>query len=416
VPTPEIARQLGVAYVIEGSVVRIGEKVKISARLIKAADGFQEWQDSFQRDAKDVFAVEEEIAGLIAKKLSLKLGVSSAAATASVNPEAFELYVRARGAWNSRTAEGFDQAEQLLQRVLVLEPKFARAHAALADVWAQRLWRSPAANQADAKSGGHERARIKAKITDAIRFDRDSAEAHASLGDLLSHDGKNAEAESALRRAVTLNPNLAVAHQWLGWVLLNSGNIDEALKHLQRATELDPLAPIVWSFYGSGLRCAGRYAESLFAADRALALKPDEGQAVWGKVINLAALGRSAEAVELVRSLPSDRGLVGASQLFAFARAGLRADAETLLGQRGSSRYWAAGLIALGQTDEAMALLSSQWFHLYFAADFLWDPIYDSLRNDPRWAKFIADLGLSEAHARAQAWRKAHPPEKPVAK
>src|SRR5207248_6729251 len=106
VPIPEIARQLGVAYVVEGSVQRAGERVKITAQLIKATDGFHVWSDTFTRDARDVFAIEEEIAGLIAKQLSLKLGASSAAATASVKPEAFELYLQGRQAWNLRTAEG----------------------------------------------------------------------------------------------------------------------------------------------------------------------------------------------------------------------------------------------------------------------------------------------------------------------
>ncbi|MDI1250021.1 MAG: TIR domain-containing protein, partial [Lacunisphaera sp.] len=134
-PIAEIAAKLNVAYVVEGSVQRAGERVKITAQLIKAADGYHVWSESFTRDAKDVFAVQDEIAGLIAKQLSLKLGASSAAATAAVNPEAFEFFVQARQAWNQRTARAYARAEVLLQRALDLDPDFVRARALLALVW-----------------------------------------------------------------------------------------------------------------------------------------------------------------------------------------------------------------------------------------------------------------------------------------
>ena len=113
-------------------------------------------------------------------------------------------------------------------------------------MWAQRLWRTAGKSVADWQAGAPERAHIRAKVTQALTRDPDSAEAHASLGDLLSHDGRNSEAESALRRAVALNPNFSLARQWLGIALLNRAHIDEALEHLKLATELDPLAPMIW--------------------------------------------------------------------------------------------------------------------------------------------------------------------------
>ena len=140
VAIPEIARQLGVGYVVEGSVRKQGTKVRITAQLIKAADGFHVWSDTFTRDLKDIFAVQDEIAGLVAKNLEAKLGATTR--SAAVDVRAFELYMQGRAAWNRRNAEGFDRAEGLLRQALDLAPDFARAHAALADVWMIQIGRA----------------------------------------------------------------------------------------------------------------------------------------------------------------------------------------------------------------------------------------------------------------------------------
>ena len=134
-PIAEIAAKLNVAYVVEGSVQRAGDSVRITAQLIKAADGYHVWSEHFDRDLKNVFAVQDEIAGLIAQNLSLKLGAGSGAATAEVNPQAFEWFLQARQDLNLRTDEGIARSAALLERALALDPNFARAHAMLAVDW-----------------------------------------------------------------------------------------------------------------------------------------------------------------------------------------------------------------------------------------------------------------------------------------
>jgi tetratricopeptide (TPR) repeat protein len=415
VPVPEIAKQLGVAYVIEGSVQRMGDQVRISARLSKAADGFHEWSETFLRDAKDVFAVEEEIAGLIAKRLSLKLGVSSAAATASVNPEAFELYVQARQAWNLRTAAGFDQAEQLLQRALALEPNFARAHAALADVWAMR-------GEESRQLGPHGQRTsaaftpILAAINRALALDPDSAEAHASLGNLRSLMWDTTGAIQSLRRAVELNPNYASAHQWLGYVLVTDGRIDEALVASRRSTELDPLSSRIWDNYGFTLLFAGQYEEQLAANRRALGIQPDSLQPLWASVSGLIGLGRFAEAQTLVDHLPRGSEARHFAQIELWGSQGRRKEALELLGAGSPDKAMDSPLLLVcGERERALAALAPEattvgaLYNIFFR-------YYDSVRDDPRFREFLATLGVTEAHARAQAWRKAHPPEKPAAK
>ena len=185
--------------------------------------------------------MQDEIAGLIARNLSLQLGVTSPTSTTAVNPQAFELYVQARQAWNLRTAEGFTQAGQLLDRALELQPNFARALAAQAGVVLTRDVGSTIGgfNQRSAES----LRGALAKVEQALALDPDSAEAYATRGFGRIVSWQLADAQADLRRAVALNPNYAVAHHWLGDALVNDGQMDEALAELKLATELDPLSP-----------------------------------------------------------------------------------------------------------------------------------------------------------------------------
>ncbi len=410
-PIPEIAAKLNVAYVVEGSVQRAGERVKITAQLIKAADGFHLWSDTFTRDAKDVFAVQEEIAGLIAKQLSLKLGASSAAATAAINPQAFEFYVRAREAWKLRTLADYDRAEDLLNRALALEPNFARAHSALADVWFLRAQDKNLIGSF-AQRGSPEFARIKDRINQALALDPELAEAHTSLGGVAWVGWDSPTSERELRRAIALNPNYATAHQWLGRTLNHQGRLEEGLAELKLATELDPLASRILDNYSFGLSHAGRYAEAIAYIDRALALQPNAVQARIFKVGYLLSAGRVAEAVDLARTLPIDQDAGGrAAQGVALARAGRKAEAAALLAGFSTTDEGPKMvlLLALGRMEEAIALVKPESMFFSYLENFLFDPNFDPIRRDPRFVRLLADLGATEAHARAQAWRAAHP-------
>jgi len=416
-PITEIAAKLNVAYVVEGSVQRAGDSVRITAQLIKAADGFHVWSEHFDRDLKNVFAVQDEIAGLIAKQLSLKLGASSVAAIASVNPQAFELYLQGRQAWNLRTPEGFAHAEELLNRALALEPTFARAHAALADVWLL------SASSVEDRIGTFDQrnspavARIQAQIERALALDPNLADAHATLGNLRWQCWQLDEAVRELRLAIALNPNYAPAHQWLGRVLLSDGRFDEAVAAMRRAAELDPLSHRIVDNYAIALFCVGRIEEALAVDERALALQPDSVQAAVWKALMLAGLGRHEEAVALTRRVPYANSIYATYACEVFARAGLKAEAEQVLA--GLTGRWASfrfiGLAALGRPEEMLAMdptaLPMQPFH-----EVLLEPAFDPIRRDPRFVEFLATLGMTEAHARAQAWRAAHPVQIPAKK
>ncbi|HWA28570.1 MAG TPA: TIR domain-containing protein [Lacunisphaera sp.] len=398
-PVGEIARQLGVAYVIDGSVRKAGEKVRITAQLIKAADGFQVWSDTFTRDLKDIFAVQDEIAGLIAQQLQLTLA-RTARATAPINPEAFELYVKARRAWNLRSAAGFAEAEERLTRALILEPDFARAHAALADVW---MLRAIANGVID--TFGQRTAPVFAQITSeiqkALALDPDSSEARASWGLVVRlRQWDLAGAEREFRRAIELNPNYATAHHWLGNCLSESGRIDEGLAEDRRAAELDPFSLRILENYAKGLVRAGRCEEALAVLGRAEALSAKAPLTLLTKAEALLQLGRRAEAIATARELD------GTDRAELLARAGEKAEAESALPDaEGWLRYQLQ--TALGHTADAIANLRAEDVPSTELAGWLLDPRLDPFRSDPHFVELLKTLGLTEAHARMQAWRKA---------
>jgi len=195
--------------------------------------------DKAERESKNIFALHDEVAGLI-KQLSLKLGVSSAAAMASVNPQAFELYVQAKQQWNLRTMDGFNRAEDMLNRALVLEPNFARAHAALGDVWNNRA-QDTGVIGAFGDRNSPELGRIRAKAREALALDQNSVEAHALLGSVFAIGlAERQEAAHELRLAIALNPTYATAHQRLGRVLLNDGRVEEGLAETEAGRGVRP--------------------------------------------------------------------------------------------------------------------------------------------------------------------------------
>jgi tetratricopeptide (TPR) repeat protein len=414
-PAQEIAEQLGVAYLLRGGVRKAGNKVRITAGLSHAATDEIVWSsEPFERDLTDVFAVQSEIAGLVAKNLAMKLGASSAASTAPVNPQALELYLQGREAWKLRTTAGYDQAEELLNRALALEPNFARALSALADVWSTRGQDDGSIGRFDGRASPQQ-TRIVAKIRQALVIDPDSVEARASLGCALWLGWNTAEGVRELRHAISLNPNYASAHQWLGRALLSEGRVDEALTELKLAAEIDPMSSRLNDNLGMGLFMAGRYEEALVAYDRAIGLQVVSLQAFSQKAWLLAEWGRPEEATTLARSLLEGVFITRPYKVLILARAGYTAEAETLLasldeGVGDRARF----LLAVGRRDDALDKLHPAEVPATAIDQWLFAPFVDRVRNDPRFVTFIATLGLTEAHARAQAWRAAHPPQFPA--
>ena len=239
---PEIAGELGVDLLVEGSVARSGNRVRITAQLIDAASDEHIWARSYEEKVEDVLALQSRIATAIAGEIRGAVSSSAAGARRAVDPEVYDLYLRGRNAWNTRSPEGFEQARTYFQQAIDKDPSFALAHAGLADTY-------QVAGLLSGTPDGPARAREAAER--ALALDDSLGEAHASLAGTLHRpvaDIPRAEAE--FKRAIELNPGYATAHQWYAIMLAEEGRDREALEHAERAVTLDPLAGVMQQTLG----------------------------------------------------------------------------------------------------------------------------------------------------------------------
>jgi TolB-like protein/Tfp pilus assembly protein PilF len=409
-PIPEIARQLGVAYVVEGSVRRSGDKVRIAAQLIKAADGFQVWSDDFNRNLKDIFAVQEEIAGLIAKSLELKLGIKKN--QPPPNPEAYQLYLEAVRLWGLRNGASLDRAEQLLQRAIALQPDFARANAAMGFVLSVR-----SAERGDDPMRGEGRALNERALQWADRalvLDPDLAEGYAAKGNVLDNLGRWTESKEAYRRSIELDPNFATGHQWYARALSQEGYLDEAMVEMKRAVELDPLSPRILDNYGAYLIWVGECSKALEVLDQALAIQPDSPQALSFKGSALVKTGRAEEGRAILEALaqqPDQPGWTSVNLAQALLATGRRAEADALLQHPQANDFYRGLLLcALGRGEEAVDLLKP--VVSIYRDIILWSFQDIMPRELPEFHRKLAEWGMSESWRRAEAWRAKNLPKK----
>lgn len=257
---PEIARQLGVAHILEGSVQKSGEQVRVNVQLIHAASDAHLWADTFDRKLTDIFAVESEIAKTIAGTLQAKLTGSEKILLAkkpTANPEAYELYLKGRFFWNKRTAADLRKSIDYFNAAIAKDPEYALAYAALAQAWVLL----PAHNGAAPEECA---APAEAAISKALALDETSSDAHAALGELrcnFQFDFPGAAAE--FDRALQLNPNDATARHGSGMNMGALGNVTGEVAELRRAAALDPLSLIIHTNLGRALIHARRFDEAI---------------------------------------------------------------------------------------------------------------------------------------------------------
>jgi TolB-like protein/Tfp pilus assembly protein PilF len=393
VPIKQVAQELGVTHIVDGSVRKDGSKVRITAELIRASDGIQLWSQRFERELKDIFALQDEIAGLVAKNLQLTLAGSRA--TKVVNPEAHRLVIEARHLWSLRTDDGFAQANRACTRALQIDPQFAEAHAALADIATVRGWY----RQITGENVADDFAQARVAAARAQQLDPLLAEPYASLGGLLYNEGRFAESEENFQRAFELNPNYALAHHWHAHLLTTRGRPDLALGALERSLSLDPLNAVTLGIYALHLEEAGRPGDALAICDRALAIRPDVFLPLQGqRAMALTALGRAAEAVENARVVirhPTlqPRWWCDSQAIYALRKAGLEEESEkyaalVLSGLPSESSMRGLVLAAMGRVQEAVSHLESTP-PPNLARFFYWS-MWDPVRNDPRVTALLA--------------------------
>jgi len=290
-----IGKALGVANVLEGSVRKQGEKVRITAQLIRVSDGFHLWSETYDGDLKDVFLLQESIAQAIASKLQIILQGSQKTQlvnAGTINTEAYQLYLQGRYHWNKRTPEEFEKAIVFFKQAIEKDPNYALAYSGLADTY--NLF----PNFGDFRRKDYA-PQAKAAALKALELDPNLAEAHASLGEVIFYyDYDWAGAEKEFRRAIELNPKYATAHQWYAELLIYKGKHDEAFKHAATALELEPFSLIInremvgWFLY------ARRFDEALMQNKKLNELFPDEAGFNSQNAFIYAAKGNYPQAVE----------------------------------------------------------------------------------------------------------------------
>ena len=398
VPIPEIARTLGVAHVVEGSVRKSGNRVRITAQLIDAQNGFHLWSDTFDRELQDIFAVQDEIAGLIAGNLQLKLRAASRA-TATVNPEAHRLVLEGRHFWTLRTEAGFARAEKSFARALEIDPQFAQAHAGLADVLTVRVWYAELGGSFIHKD---ELKTASSEVRLALELDPSLAEAHATMGVIAYLDYRWADSEQQFQQAFRLNPNYAVAYHWHAHLLAGQGRLDAALAALERSIALDPLSFVTLVIYASQLNFAQRYEDVLVITDRAVALRSTVIAPLYSaRAMALLALGRKEEAVAAARLVRQETSLwmgwwAGEETLSVLHQAGATDETSRLFHEWQASLppdnpMYGPMLHALGDFDRALPFLE-QTSPAYFSR-FHYQTIWDDVRDDPRFHQLLGKLG-----------------------
>ncbi|HEY6237615.1 MAG TPA: tetratricopeptide repeat protein, partial [Thermoplasmata archaeon] len=402
----EIGAELRVRTVLEGSVRKAGDRLRIAVQLIDAPSDAQIWSADYDRDLSDVFAIQREIAERIAGALKVEIGRQTqlrleTGATTVV--DAYTLYLEGRFHWNERTRDGLAQAFALFERALERDPKFARALSGLADAYtALAILEFAAPNQAFPK------ARQSAER--ALALDDNLAEAHASLGFVHSlYDRDWAAAERELRRAIELNPNYPAAHQFYADHLKAMGRLPEALEEMHHALDLDPLSLPILTGVGHVLYLSRDFDAAILQYRAALEVDPKFvlahlwfGRPYLEKRMFPEAIAEIREAVELSHGSTISLAVLG----HAYASAGNAPEAREILArlfERSKSEYmpsyWIALIYAgLGDPDEAFLWLDraaeerSSWLTWIRV-----EPRFDGLRSDPRFPMLLRRLRLDDA-------------------
>jgi TolB-like protein/DNA-binding winged helix-turn-helix (wHTH) protein/Flp pilus assembly protein TadD len=403
-PLPQIARELNVDAVVEGTVLRSGDRVRITAQLIEASTDKHVWSQSYEGELRDTLAVQNRVASAIADQIRINLTPQEQAALKNakvVNPEAYESYLKGRYFWNKRTADGLKVALAYFKQAIEEDPKYAQAYSGLADTYAllgdwQYAVMTPKEAFPEAKA-----AAIK-----SLELDSTLGEAHNSLAFVL--DGFDWDFDSAGRefqRAIELNPGYATAHHWYAWHLSLLGRYDEALAEMRKAENLDPLSLIINADLAELLVLAHSDEESIQQSRKTIEMDPNFAlahnqlaQAYLQKHMYDEAVAELKTAVQVSGGGPA----FIANLARAYVASGKRSEAVKLLDhlkKRSKPDYSNASEIAviyasLGDADQAMNWLE-KGYNERFNPGVLLRPGFNPLRSDPRFQNLVHRIGLA---------------------
>ena len=404
-PLPQIARELGVQYVLEGSVRRDGKSVRVTAQLIQMEDQTHLWARQYDRDTKDFLVLQSEIAREISDEIQMALGKRrpiTPTLPATLSPEAFEaynLYLKGLYFWNKRTVEGFQEAIGYFHQAVEKDPNDARAYAGLAATYALIASYSgvPTAEYAS-------QARVAALR--ALQLDDKLPEAHAALALIVqNHDYDWQTADKEFRRAIELNPNYATGHHWYAEHLTWLGRFDEALRESERARQLDPLSLIIATDQAAILYYSRQYDRAIaqFAAVREIDPDFPRTSMIFAAYVEK---GMFAEAeADIEEHMPGDNPWHWSSLAYTYGRLGQREKAEHALknlldlNQRHpvDPMVIVPAYIGLGNHQQAIVWMEKAYAQRSHGLTGLKvDPVYDPLRSDPQFQNLLERVGLRQ--------------------
>ena len=402
-PLPQIAHELNVDAVVEGTVLRSGDRVRITAQLIEASTDKHLWSQSYEGELRDTLALQKKVAGAIADQIRINLTPQEQAAlktVKAVNPEAYESYLKGRYFWNKRTADGLKVALAYFNQSIEEDPKYAPSYSGLADTYALLGdWQYAVMPPKEAFP------KAKTAAIKALELDGALGEAHNSLAFVL--DGFDWDLDAGgkeFQRAIELNPGYATAHHWYAWHLSLLGRYDEAIIEMRKAENLDPLSLIINADLAELLALAHSYDESIRQSRKTIEMDPNFGlahsqlaQAFLQKHMYDEAVAEMQTAVRLSANSPT----CIANLARAYVAAGKKSEAMKLLSdlkKRSNSAYSNAAEIAmiyasLGDADQAMTWLE-KGYEERFNPGVLLRPAFDPLRSDLRFQNLLHRVGL----------------------
>jgi TolB-like protein/tetratricopeptide (TPR) repeat protein len=400
--TAQIGSELGVSHVLEGSVRRVGERVRITAQLIRVSDESHLWAESYERGLHDVLEVQAEVARAVAREIQIKLTPHEKRRldpdkVRSVNPQAYELYLRGRHFWYRRTEEGMRKSIQCFEEALRYDPGFAAAYDGISDAHTMLACRG----MTPAVESFH---KAKAAARQAVRIQPELGEGYASLAHVRLHDWDWVGLESDFRRAVELDPGYAIAHYWYAEYLMAMGRTGEAVDRVQHGWELDPLNSVINSSVGMIRYLAHDYDGALAALRRGLEVDPSHY--VSHLRVGLVCLQKNLanEAIDAMRqavmhSGGSTEALAGLAQ--AYAVAGDKLAMERIVKELGESghRYVSPYNVArvYGAIEDKRRAL--EWLERAYQEhnpdliELTREPSFGSLRSDAKFRELVERIG-----------------------
>lgn len=402
-PLPEIARELGVEALVEGSVIRSGHRVAVTANLVEASSENQIWSDRFDRDLDDILSVQSDFAQAIAREVSAKLTPAERAQFGSrhlVNADAYEIYLKGRYFWQKGGEQERRTALLYFEQAIEIDPNNALAYAGIAQVYGPLGYRgyiSPV--ESDSK--------MVWAATKALELDDTIAEAHAALGLARSvHEWDWPTGEREFRRAIDLNPGYATAHSWYAQILMMTGRTEESLAESNQAGKLDPLSPSMYALWAEQLIWAGQYDQAIEKCNKALELDPNSATAHLRLGIAYEAKKDYEKAIaelEKARDLSKRSVYFLRSLGHAYAEAGRRGQAQQVLlelredSTKGYVSPFSFALVYAGRGDKQQAF---DWLEKAYQerdpslSTMGRDPRLDPLRSDPRFRDLLRRVRL----------------------